>query len=60
MKTPTEVIAGVDRDAENDAEYSVGITLAFGIVEALDREGYKIVPKASRKRQSSDAGPVHE
>lgn len=45
MKTPVDIIASVDRDCENDAEYCVGSPLALGIIAALDRAGYVILPK---------------
>jgi hypothetical protein len=43
-KTAMEVIAGVDRDADEGGPYSVGEGLADDILASLDAAGFQIVP----------------
>lgn len=44
MEKPTDVIAAVERDADNDAIWSVGGQLAQRIIDALEKAGWAIVP----------------
>lgn len=44
-KTAREVIADVERDSEESAEFCVGGVLALNILDALDAAGFVIVPK---------------
>lgn len=55
MKAPKDIIADVERDCENDAEYCVGGTLALRILEALDRAGYVILPKEPTEAMTDHA-----